>query len=341
MNNSIAKLSNDKGVTVIIVALLLAVFLGIAALAVDVGYLYMAKNQLQNVVDAAALAGARQLGYDKGSTINVKQTAKDISSDSANKVGQKIVILADDDIAIGTWAWIPKTFDTASPTPNAVRVNATMPVDTFFGRIIGNDTVSVSAESTAALTSATGGISNAPFVLSKAWFDGGCPTDELILNSNTPASCIAWNGKNKNFVDFDCIYDGGCPVYDVGEELPQINKGTIDKIFETGECTNPQNKNTIYCLWDAMRTKNDGDFDLDESDDSWTTSVVLVDESCTFVKNKVNVAGFATVKITGVGGGATGGKNLNIDPVCNYYTEYPGGGTIEGGNLSSFPKLVK
>ncbi len=61
-----AKLKSEKGVTAIIVALLIVVFLGIAALAIDIGYLAMAKNQCQNATDAAAMAGARKLSenYD-------------------------------------------------------------------------------------------------------------------------------------------------------------------------------------------------------------------------------------------------------------------------------------
>ena len=59
--NVSAKLKSEKGVTLVYVALLLVVFLGMAALAVDVGYLMVSKNELQNAADAAALAGASYL----------------------------------------------------------------------------------------------------------------------------------------------------------------------------------------------------------------------------------------------------------------------------------------
>jgi Flp pilus assembly pilin Flp len=53
---------NEKGATAVLVAVLLIVLLSFAALAIDIGYLTVTRNQLQNVSDAAALAGARQLG---------------------------------------------------------------------------------------------------------------------------------------------------------------------------------------------------------------------------------------------------------------------------------------
>ncbi|MGH9084603.1 MAG: pilus assembly protein TadG-related protein [Acidimicrobiales bacterium] len=52
---------SDKGVTVIFVALLLLVFMGFAAFAVDFGTVYSARRLDQNAADAAALAGAQEL----------------------------------------------------------------------------------------------------------------------------------------------------------------------------------------------------------------------------------------------------------------------------------------
>ena len=45
----------------ILVAISLVVLIGFAALAIDIGYFYHTKNQLQGAADAAALAGAIRL----------------------------------------------------------------------------------------------------------------------------------------------------------------------------------------------------------------------------------------------------------------------------------------
>ena len=58
--------ANQHGAVLVFVAFLLIVLLGIAALAVDIGYVAITRNQLQNAADAGALAGAGKLGsiYD-------------------------------------------------------------------------------------------------------------------------------------------------------------------------------------------------------------------------------------------------------------------------------------
>ncbi|MDX6620023.1 MAG: hypothetical protein QOK36_2409, partial [Gaiellales bacterium] len=51
----------ERGQVLLVATLALLVLLGIAAFAVDVGYAYYAKRQLQSATDAAALAGAQDL----------------------------------------------------------------------------------------------------------------------------------------------------------------------------------------------------------------------------------------------------------------------------------------
>ena len=50
-----------KGITLVLIALMLAVLLFFLGMAVDISYMYHVKNQLQVAADAAALAGASQL----------------------------------------------------------------------------------------------------------------------------------------------------------------------------------------------------------------------------------------------------------------------------------------
>ena len=49
---------DQSGMVAVIVAILLAVLLGFAALAVDIGHVMVVRNEIQNAADAAALAGA-------------------------------------------------------------------------------------------------------------------------------------------------------------------------------------------------------------------------------------------------------------------------------------------
>ena len=61
-NRRLLPRNNSRGGVLAMVAILLFVFIGVAALAIDIGYLSHTRNELQNVADAAALAGAGYLG---------------------------------------------------------------------------------------------------------------------------------------------------------------------------------------------------------------------------------------------------------------------------------------
>jgi Flp pilus assembly protein TadG len=61
------KSKNQRGATLVLFAVLLFLLIGVAALAIDLGYLFVARNELQNAADAGALAGARELYYSEDS----------------------------------------------------------------------------------------------------------------------------------------------------------------------------------------------------------------------------------------------------------------------------------
>ena len=77
-----SRLNNQKGATAPIVALLLLfVFIPFADFTLDIGHLYVARNELQNAADAAALAGAAEL-YDADFT-TVNTGANKVAYDAA------------------------------------------------------------------------------------------------------------------------------------------------------------------------------------------------------------------------------------------------------------------
>lgn len=64
--------SSESGAVAPIVALLLLVLLGFVALGSDIGYLYVERTQLQQAADAAALAGAQDIGTGSPATKALK-----------------------------------------------------------------------------------------------------------------------------------------------------------------------------------------------------------------------------------------------------------------------------
>lgn len=117
----INKLKDKKGIAIVYVALMLVVLLGFVGLAIDLGYMYVAKGQLQNAADAAALAGASQLPNTYNVTLEAKKFA------ASNKAAGDNVIITDSDISIGNWDYSRPEDDRFSTTItpyNAVKVVA-------------------------------------------------------------------------------------------------------------------------------------------------------------------------------------------------------------------------
>ena len=222
--NSILK--NKNGAVLVWVALMVTCLIAFLALAVDVGYMYVTRNELQNVADAAALAGANELGrkyllldpsaqegYDVSSdAASIRQAAKDVAK--KNKAASVDIEIKDSDIIIGQWNWVKNA---AKPNPNptniepdAVQVTSYRAADyaggavaTFFARILnlfgGNhDFFEASAVATAALSGPSQlaeGELITPVGLSIKNFPFNC--DKLVTFKDTKDSCAGWH----NFFD--------------------------------------------------------------------------------------------------------------------------------------------
>ena len=107
----------------LILPLLLILVFGIIdfsiALAIDIGYAKVAENELQNVADAAALAGARQMGqnyYDGASPVVTGVTSVVGATAAQNRVTGLSV--AADNVGTLTGLWNADTRALLVPAPN-------------------------------------------------------------------------------------------------------------------------------------------------------------------------------------------------------------------------------
>jgi hypothetical protein len=114
---------NDLGQTAVLTILFLTVLLGMAAAVLDVGAWYRADRDVQATVDAAALAGAQALPEDPGE-------AEALASTYADKNGGGL-----DDVEISTTLVANDT----------IEVEGSQPAEGFFTRLVGIDSVTVSA----------------------------------------------------------------------------------------------------------------------------------------------------------------------------------------------------
>ncbi len=110
----------QRGLSLVLMAVALLMLLAFAALAVDGGNLYVARNELHNAADAGALAGARVLYTADGSSINTGADAVALQTATANSSQGSPVEVAS--VRRGHWSFATRTF-----TPN----NSLLPVDLF------------------------------------------------------------------------------------------------------------------------------------------------------------------------------------------------------------------
>ena len=175
-------LKDEQGVSAVIVAICLFALVGFVALAIDVGHLYVVRNELQNAADAGALAGARHL-YKEG-LFEVDPNANMIAAEAtvANTGDNKNVEVISpetnaDDVQRGHWSFNSRAFsswdgltppaiwgvsadelDAMTDFVNAVQVIArrdSLPITSFFAGIFGYDGFRFSALAVAYLSSAS------------------------------------------------------------------------------------------------------------------------------------------------------------------------------------------
>lgn len=139
-------LGDQKGLALIYIALLMVAICGFIGLAVDMGYMYVAKGQLQNAADAAALAGASGLPDQT----DARNKAKSFAEINPVVPGPDTkVAVSPGDITLGNWnsarpsAPADLRFQADIPPINAVKVQARRtegsiggPVELFFSRVI-------------------------------------------------------------------------------------------------------------------------------------------------------------------------------------------------------------
>src|SRR5437764_6815830 len=101
-------LARRRGNIVAMTAVLMIVLIAFVALAVDVGYLYTVRNELQRSADAAAIAATWELidkdgkaGTETTDSLTTSARSKAVLYASLNKVGNQAPGLASGDVNVG------------------------------------------------------------------------------------------------------------------------------------------------------------------------------------------------------------------------------------------------
>ncbi len=323
--NSLAPLhkyrQQQRGATIVVVALLMTVFIGFAALGVDIGYLKVAENELQNVADAAALAAARQLGHEYELLSYQEQTGYVCNSATITGVADAVarqnkaagvnIGINEADVSIGQWHADTKTLIPTLDHPDAVRVIArrddqgNSPIAMFFLRVFAwifkpevpknYESIGRSAIATAALT-AESTIDDGlliPVGISEQWFlnkEEFCDQPIRFYPTNTPEGCAGWNTyehwpASESYLR-KTILEGW-----VAETFTAPAAGTGDEFVFTGGTLGNQTFTAFQNLYNYMK----------DAKGEWMTSVaVYKSDSCSNPSGRLEIVGFATAVITQV-----------------------------------------
>ena len=155
--------SSRRGAVVVLVAVLLVVMLGFTVLAVDVGYMYDARAELQNAADSAAMAAAAFLssGTPSEAESQVKATAA-VFAEINKAAGTGNVIDKDADVVLGKatadlstgrYTFEPSVYpwDAVQVTVRRHAGSVSGPIGLFFAGFFGKSSADIGATAIAVL----------------------------------------------------------------------------------------------------------------------------------------------------------------------------------------------
>ena len=176
------KARGERGQVLAIVALAMVALLGISAFAIDVGYAYYAKRQLQSATDAAALAGAQDLP-------NAATAVATATSYAAADTPANLSSLSFTYTTKCTATAILATGCVANVNPNELIVNGTGSTNTWFARIFGITHFNVAAHANACSPCSS------------------TPVDVVLAVDRTGSMCSPTDSQG-NCIDLDNAKDG-------------------------------------------------------------------------------------------------------------------------------------
>lgn len=245
-----------RGQIMVILALAAIGLIGIAALGIDVFYIYWNKNRLQSGTDAAALAGAT---YFSNVTFTGKNSSCAYSTDAQNAACT---------YALNNGVLLSELTSVVANTNNqSMTVSATRTVSALFARVVGIQNFTVSATSVAVLQGLASASGLAPIGLDSTtpYTYGQAIT---LHNGNCGSGCwgglglMSSSGKSNGGSVFRQNLGSGCActvnVGDIlssepGAKVGPVGQGVSDRVA-AGNASDPSGTWSSHTLSDARAT---------------------------------------------------------------------------------------
>jgi hypothetical protein len=226
-----------------VVALMLAVLLGLAALVIDLGYQGAAQAELQAAADAAAHAGAMQLDGTSEGLATATAAAVDFAAFNA-AAGEPVVLDPDAEVVLGIWDDASASFMAGGATELIDTVQITARRDDlpawFAHAAFGHDALAASVQSVARRTWEGAGqvrcflpLAVPVCVIEDVYGRDGVNMVDLVLNP-PGVNNVAWARPDANPSAswlsnqiWNCTYDGSVEVID----SVNLNNGVINSVL--------------------------------------------------------------------------------------------------------------
>jgi Putative Flp pilus-assembly TadE/G-like len=185
------KRHDDRGISILIIAVSMVFVLGMAGLGIDLASLYVGRSEAQRAADAGAIAAAQYLAKD------CTAAAGSVSADCIAIAKQRAVAVTNANYIAGLSPDITTadvTFLQTSASDPQVQVIAgrdighSNPMPTFFVKIFGINTAEVSAKAVAEAFNPAGGGPPVGATCLKPWLMPNCDWDHPASSSNPPPS---------------------------------------------------------------------------------------------------------------------------------------------------------
>jgi Flp pilus assembly protein TadG len=281
-----SRLIDKKGTISVSVAVLFFTFIAFAAFAIDVGYMMVRRNELQNIADTAALSAAGKLGDNYSSMTYIDAIGYTpspgpllvVAQSVASGTGVSGVTIGSTDFQLGVWTPSTHTFTPQAVQPTAVRVTAHKdntengPFSTFLAGVLGIDAFNVSAMATASLTplfKANPGTLPIPVGISYAWYnpdnwpDGYCnqPIKFYPTGGGDLTGCAGWHVYDQSPASANVLRQTINGLNNGTYSSPETTAGVTEYHFTGGNLANVFSNNNFTSLQTLFNTNKVQDTD--------------------------------------------------------------------------------
>ncbi len=302
-------LSDQRGTAVLLTIGMMVFILAMVGVAVDLAYQFAAIGEIEKSMEAAALAGAGNLGFNATAFPGARQAAAQYAllNPQHNPLASLINLnqnpgnAPNGDIVLGVWQNNTFTPSLDGTLVNAIRCQFATQVPTSFLRVLGVQTLPVSASAIAVSNPPATpppdaclfpiGVGSCPFQNASST---GCGSEiTFISSSGQPgAGCLAppctntaaWvnisgtSTPNANYLDqaITAAASGNCPAsgLQTGDSIPTGN-GMIQSVMDTLTTAFIQQYNAS-----AIQQITDGNGNVTYSGKGWKVYIPVIQTAC-------------------------------------------------------------